>query len=126
MNKAKYICDSINQIYGVNIYENKRTQDLVDIRSMACYILHKDLKLTLHKTKDYFNSRGKKMTHCTVLHNLKVFEQARKIKPELEAVRDSLMTKFDPKYLLLKRIQNIEDKEQIERIINCINYNEHS
>ena len=125
MNKAKYICDSINQIYGVNIYENKRTQDLVDIRSMACYILHKDLKFTLHKTKDYFNSRGKKMTHCTVLHNLKVFEQARKIKPELEAVRDSLMTKFDPKYLLLKRIQNIEDKEQIEKIINCINYNEH-
>ena len=121
MDKAKYICESINQICGVNIYENKRTQDLVDIRSMACYILHKDLKFTLHKVKDHFNSKGKKMTHCTVLHSIKIFEQARKIKPNLEDVRDIIMGTIDPKFLLMKRIENIKDISKIEQITNCVN-----
>ena len=124
MNKEKYICESINQICGVNIYENKRTQDLVDIRSMACYILHKDLKFTLHKVKDHFNSKGKKMTHCTVLHNIKIFEQAIKIKPHLNDVRDTVMGTIDPKYLLMKMIEKIEDISKIEQITNCVNYND--
>ena len=124
MNKEKYICESINQICGVNIYENKRTQDLVDIRSLACYMLHKDLKFTLHKVKDHFNSRGKKITHCTVLYNVRMFEEVRRRKPHLNDVRDRIMTRIDPKYLLIKMIENIEDISKIEQITNCVNYNE--
>lgn len=124
MDKAKYICESINQICGVNIYENKRTQDLVDIRSMACYIIHKDLNFTLHKVKDHFNSSGKKMTHCTVLYNVRMFDEVRRRKPHLNDIRDTIMGTIDPKYLLMKRIENIEDISKIEQITNCVNHYE--
>jgi len=121
MTKANYIGQSINQICGVNIYENKRTQDLVDIRSLACYILHKDLKFTLHKIKDHFNSKEKRMTHCTVLYNVRMFEEVRRRKPHLNDVRDTIMGTIDPKFLLIKMIENIEDISKIEQITNCIN-----
>ena len=124
MNKQTSVCTAINSICGVNIYENKRTQDLVDIRSMACYILHKDLKFTLYNVRDHFISNGKKMSHCNVLHNVRLFEKVRGIKPHLNEIRDTIMGAVDPKYFLLKRIENIEDKDAIERITNCINYNE--
>ena len=121
MNKEKYICETINSLMGVNIYENRRTQDLVDIRSMACYILHKDLKFTLHKIKDHFNSKGKKLTHCSVLHNVRLFDEVRRRKPILNDVRETIMGDIDPKFLLLKRIENINDIDQIEQITNCLN-----
>ena len=124
MNKANYIGESINQLCGVNIYENRRTQDLVDARSLACYMLHKDNKITLHKIKDHFNSKGKAMTHCSVLYSSNMFAKVRRRKPELNDVRDKIMNTVDPKYALMKRIEHIEDASAIERIINCINYNE--
>lgn len=124
MTQANYIGESINHLCGVNIYENKRTPDLVDIRSMACYILHKDLKFTLHKVKDHFNSRGKKMTHCTVLYNVRMFQEVRRRKPRLNDVRDTIMGTVDPKYFLIKMIENIEDTSRIEQITNCVNHYE--
>ena len=120
MNKANYIGESINQLCGVNIYENKRTKELVNARSIACYILHKDLKFTLHQVKDHFNNKGKVMTHCTVFHSVKIFEQ----KKDLNDIRDKIMQTVDPKYSLLKRIEEIKDIKTIERITNCVNYNE--
>lgn len=124
MNKETSVCTAINSICNVNIYENKRTQDLVDIRSMTCYILHKDLKFTLHKIKDHFNSKEKKMSHCNVLHNVRLFDEVRGRKPHLNEIRETIMSSVDPKYFLLKRIENIEDKEKIEQITNCINHYE--
>jgi chromosomal replication initiation ATPase DnaA len=121
MNKMKYIAESINQLCSVNIYENRRTQSLVDIRSMACYILHKDLKLTLHTVSDHFKENGKSFTHCNVLHNVRLFEEVRKRKPELEKVRNAVMGNIDPKFILIKRIENINDISKINQITNCIN-----
>ena len=95
MNKQTSVCTAINSICGVNIYENKRTQDLVDIRSMTCYILHKDLKFTLYNVRDHFISNGKKMSHCNVLHNVRLFEKLRGIKPHLNEIRDTIMGAVD-------------------------------
>lgn len=121
MNKPKYICESIKHILGLDVYENKRTQDLVDVRSMACYILHKDLKMTLHRVKDHFNSQGKSITHCTVLHNVRLFDEVRRRNPHLNDVRDTIMGTIDPKFLLMKRIENIDDMSKISQITNCVN-----
>ena len=91
---------------------------------MACYILHKDLKFTLHKVKDHFISKGKHFDHSTVLYNVRMFQEVRRRKPHLNDVRDTIMGTVDPKYLLIKMIENIEDTTRIEQITNCVNYNE--
>ena len=124
MNKANYIGESINQLCGVNIYENRKTQDLVDARSLLCYILHKDINITLHKIKEHFISNGKNYNHATALYSVRAFEEARRRKPELNNIRDMILDRIDPKYALIRRIENINDPSKIEQIINCINYNE--
>ena len=124
MNKANYIGKSINQLCGINIYENRKTQDLVDARSLLCYILHKDNKITLHKIKEHFVSKGKNYDHATALYSVRAFEEARRRKPELNNIRDMILDRIDPKYALIRRIENINDPSKIEQIINCINYNE--
>jgi hypothetical protein len=53
-----------------------------------------------------------------------MFAEVRRRKPQLNDVRDKIMNTVDPKYALMKRIEHIEDASAIERIINCINYNE--
>ncbi|MEY3500531.1 MAG: hypothetical protein RL308_2200 [Bacteroidota bacterium] len=55
MNKAKYIGESINQLCGVDIYQNKRTQELVDVRSMACYTRTFRIETVLTDTKRQLN-----------------------------------------------------------------------
>lgn len=124
MTKETYIGTCINSICKTNIYENKRTQEIVDYRSLFCYILNKDLKFTLHSIKDHFISKGKKMSHCNVYHNVNLFNEVRARKPHLNDVREQILESIDPKYLLIKMIENIEDKEKIEQIINCINHYE--
>jgi hypothetical protein len=122
--KSKYVGDSINLIYATNIYENSRNQDLVDYRSLCCYILHKDLKMTLYAVRDHFNRNGKAMNHCSVLHNVKLYNEVRSRKPHLDSARDMILGKLDPKYSLLKRIENIDDEIKIEQITNCVNHYE--
>ncbi len=122
--KETYIGDYINNHFNTNIYENKRTNEIVQYRSLFCYMLHKDLNLTLHSIKEHLNSKGKKINHTSVLHNVRLFEKFEKTNPSLNITRVKILCKLDPKFLLLKRIQNIDDKEKIEQITNCINHYE--
>lgn len=118
--KISQISEIINTTLNVNIFENSRKRQVVDARSLFCYILRKDLNYTLHQVKDYFNENGKIITHCTVFHSVKLFEQ----KKHLHELRNTIMQTVDPKYNLLKRIEEIKDIKTIERITNCVNYNE--
>jgi hypothetical protein len=51
-----------------------------------------------------------------------LFAEVRKRKTHLEAIRDTIMQTVDPKYSLLKRIEEINDKGKIEQINNCVSY----
>jgi chromosomal replication initiation ATPase DnaA len=124
MTKETYIAECIMKLYDINVYDNRRTKEIVEYRSLMCYILHKDLNLTLYKVRDHFNNNGKQMSHCNVHHNVKLFEKLRAKKTHLNELRFEILGSIDPKYLLLKRIENIEDKEKIEQITNCINHYE--
>lgn len=120
-NEKTYIGRIINTIHNTNIYENTRKLEIVKYRSLFCYILHKDLNYTLFTIRDYLNSRGKKINHSSIIHNIRLFEEFKKSNPDMLDTRDKILTKIYPKYLLLKRIKNIEDLDKIEQINNCIN-----
>lgn len=123
MTKEEQIINRVNKMFNVNVYENRKTQNLVDLRSLCCYILHKDSKITLYKIRDHFISKGKKSDHATVLYSSNSFEEVRKRRPELNEARDYIMKEIDSKYYLIKIIQGINDKQKILDITNCIKYN---
>ena len=124
MNNEEQVGRAINTIYNTNIYENRRTKEIVEYRSLMCYILHKDLKLTLYKVRDHFNSKGKKLTHCSVIHNVKLFDEFRKSNNTFEETRDKILSEIDPKFMLIEKIKEIQETNKIEAISNCVNYYE--
>lgn len=121
MNKEDIIAKRINKILGINIFENTRTTKLVDARSLYCYILKKDLKLTLHQIKDIFRNKGKLFDHSTVHYSIKIYEEVKSRNPAFEILRNDILGKISIKYLLLNQINKIEDEEQLIKISNCVN-----
>jgi hypothetical protein len=119
--KAIEIAERIKLAIGIDVFEKNRKQPIVDVRSMYCYMLRKDLNFTLHKIKDIFKSQGKQFDHSSVHHNVVLFDEVRRRNPHLNDVRDTIMGTIDPKFLLMKRIENIDDMSKISQITNCVN-----
>jgi chromosomal replication initiation ATPase DnaA len=121
MTKAEEIGNEINEMLDLDIYQNTRTLDLVDARSLYCYILRKDLKYTLYQVRDSLRAKGKKFDHCSVLHNVEIYDEVRRRKPKLDFIRDNILGGISPKYAILKKLEKIDDIEKLEQILNFIN-----
>lgn len=115
------ISKQINNLLSVNIFDNVRKMENVDARALYCYILRKDLKYTLHTVKDIFNANGKRYDHSTVYYNVNLFQEVRERRPEMELIRDTILKEVNPKYALLKIIENTESDEILEQFYECIN-----
>lgn len=122
--KISQISEIINLTLNVNIFENSRKREVVDARSLFCYILRKDLKLTLITIRDIFRANGKHYDHASVLHSVKIYDVVLINNKNYEELRDQILSEYSHKHLLLRKIEQIESEEQLERITNCINYNE--
>ena len=118
--KAIEIAERIKSAIGIDVFEKNRKQPIVDVRSMYCYMLRKDLNFTLHKIKDIFKSQGKQFDHSSVHHNVVLFENDVKYRrPELGLLRDELLGIISPRYILQQKINKLED-EQINKLIQII------
>ena len=123
MNKteqAELVAENIKLLLGINIYENKRTLEIVDARSMYCYILKKDLDYTLYEIRDSLRVNGKKYNHCSVLHNVNLWDEVSNRRKELNQIRMEILGFVNPKKTIISYIQNITDTEQINIIYNYI------
>jgi chromosomal replication initiation ATPase DnaA len=115
------IAENIKTAIGVNVFEQNRTQPVVDVRSMYCYLLRKDLNFTLYQVRDVFKSQGKNLDHSSVHHNVVLFEnEVKNRRPELEQLRNELLGILSPKYKLLKLIGNIQEEEKLQELIQII------
>lgn len=121
MKQTDRISEQINLALGLNIFENTRTTKLVDARSLFCYILRKDLKMTLYQVRDIFLSKGKKFDHSTVNHNVKIYDEVLSRNKNFTDIRDEILGRISPKHLLIKKIESIDDKQTLINISNCVN-----
>lgn len=64
-----FILSVIEAETGLNVLDPTRKRQYVDARAMACFIMSRNLKLTLTQIGEIFNKN-----HATVLHSLKLFE----------------------------------------------------
>ena len=118
------ISEKINALLGVSLFDNVRTTENVDARSLYCFILRNDLKYTLYTIRDIFNAKGKKFDHSTVYYNIRLFEEVRHRRKDLEQVRDSIMLDINPKYALIRMIENMQSEDAIDQVYKCLNNDE--
>ena len=121
MDDYKKIAEHLKIYLGVDVFEKTRKMQNVDARSLFCYILNKDMKLTLHKIANIFLSNGLSFDHSSVYYNVNLFAEVRERRKIFEDIRDELLGKLQPKYLLIKKIETEINYDVLKQIENCIN-----
>lgn len=115
------IANEINYSLKVNIYDNSRRLELVDARSLYCNILRKDLNYTLYQVRDSLREKGKNFDHCSVLHMEKIYDEVVSRRPVFNMIRDSVLGKLSPKYLIIKKIEDLDDNNKLAEIKSILN-----
>lgn len=121
MTKEESIALEINKTLNLNLYENSRRLELVDARSIYCYILHKELNYTLYKVRDSLRAKGKNYDHASVIHSVKIFDEVKKRRKDIEELRNSILGRSSIKAELIQKIKSIDNEEELIEINNCIN-----
>ena len=85
----KKIGDSVKEASGLDIFDNTRRRDYVEMRALVCYVLRKKMRIGLTNIALYFQSEGKTMHHATVIHLVKMYPVYKKYNSSLSNIEDS-------------------------------------
>ena len=85
----KKIGDSVKEVSGLNIFDNTRRRDYVEMRALVCYVLRKKLRIGLTNIALYFQSEGKTMHHATVIHLVNQYPMYKRYNSRLAEIEDS-------------------------------------
>lgn len=85
----KKIGDSVKEASGLNIFDNTRIREYVEMRALVCYVLRKKLRIGLSNIALYFQSEGKTMHHATVIHLVNQYPIYKRYNSRLAEIEDS-------------------------------------
>jgi len=110
--KPKEIADKLKELTSVDVFENTRTQQVVKIRSLFCYLLREKLAMRWTAISQFFQHNNKSMNHATVIHALKNY-QAHKLHDKKIATLEGMFT-FDSDLTIdeINKIKYLESKIQ--------------
>jgi hypothetical protein len=120
MTEHQKIAKEIKQILNVDVFERKRTLKNVDARSLYCHILKLEFNYTLHQIKDTFLENNMKYDHSSVYYAICLYPEVSERRPDIAKAKEVILSKNNPKYKLLKRIEQIDNIEILNNINLCI------
>ena len=85
----KKIGDSVKEVSGLDIFDNTRRRDYVEMRALVCYVLRNKLRIGLTNIALYFQSEGKTMHHATVIHLVNQYPMYKRYNSRLASIEDS-------------------------------------
>ncbi len=123
--EAKKIANYLNDISGVDVFENKRTRYNIEARSLLTFILRNHFDMTFHQIKEFYRKNGKTYDHATAIHSLKSFEVHRKyskfLNKWLDDIQHFLKDKTNiRKGLLINTLETFDDI-QIKKLYKAVN-----
>lgn len=74
MSQHKKIANLVMKHTGVDIYSQRKTQDIVDARALFEYIMRNDYRVTYASLTDHYRKNGKKRKHDVMIYSVKKFE----------------------------------------------------
>jgi hypothetical protein len=120
------LAQRINEEFNVNIFKHTRSRNVVDARSVFCYIVRTEYSLSLHAIADYFVKNGKPYDHSTAVHSIKNFEIVRKYDKRVEQVVAAILKDTDQdahtKYLVNEILDKADQKTKTRtnRILSTV------
>jgi hypothetical protein len=72
--RIRGLIDEIETLSGINIFQNTRRREVVEVRSLLYSILKKFYRFNLREIQDLCSEHGYNITHASVIHSLKSFD----------------------------------------------------
>jgi len=115
--KLETIRDTIKQINNIDILEQTRRREVVEMRCVANHYMSTVRMMRLTDIQREYKRCGYSIHHATILYHIRNYEQNAIYNSDLELVFKTLMG--SPKLYVLERIPDATDKqiEQIEEIL---------
>jgi len=111
---AQQTARTIKQLTTIDVFENTRRQEVVEIRSLLVYILRSVENMTYETIKEFFNNNGKPYDHATALHAYKNYEMYCKDNKNLELLFDNIVSNSETENTRKLVAKSIIDNSGVE------------
>ena len=131
------ISERIIEMTGVDIFQNTRKREYVELRALACYIFRKKMNMRWTSIANFFTSMGKKTDHASVIHLVKMYPIYKKSNEELSELESCFQFKSKLNYDEIDQVhflqnqyrkikkENLQLEEEIKEIkLNSKNYSD--
>lgn len=113
----------IKNFTGVDIFEETRKRDNVEMRSTYNYILHTVLNKGCSYIARLYQSKGKNYDHSTVIHSLKMFEVYKAYNKKIPLILAEVCRSYIPvsgKIQFIERSLRDLNEEQVDEVLDII------
>ena len=106
MKEANKIAEHIIDISGIDVFDNTRKREHIEMRSLLTFMLRHHCNMKFTEIRDFYESKGKSYDHATALHSLKSFETHRRYNPKLDKYFDIVLLRIRNKSKLRRALIN--------------------
>ena len=114
------ITNIIKEETNINILENTRQREFIELRSVANKYMKEELNYTQQEIADAYIQLGKKIKRLSVRHSINNYEVYSKYNIKLNKVYNRMLLYNAKKANVIKFIKNLNEDE-IEKVNNFIN-----
>lgn len=104
------IANKIIELSGINIFENTRKREYVEMRALLCYLLREKLAMRWTNISLFFRAQGKRMDHATAIYAVEVYEVYKTTNKKLEEIEKMFTFKTDLNIDEINQIQYLQNK----------------
>ena len=127
MREANKIAKHIIDISGIDVFDNTRKREHIEMRSLLTFMLRHHCNMKFKEIKNFYQSNGKNYDHATALHSLKSFETHRRYNPKLDKYFDIVLLRIRNKSKLRRALINhiidytkSKDLKKLLRIVDTL------
>ena len=106
MREANKIAKHIIDISGIDVFDNSRKREYVEMRSLLTFMLRHHCNMKFTEIRDFYESNGKNYDHATAIYSLKAFEMHRRYNPRIDKYFDIALLRLRNKSKLRKALIN--------------------
>jgi|TARA_B100000085_G_C18283951_1_gene407384 hypothetical protein len=131
MKEANKIAKHIIDISGIDVFDNSRKREYIEMRSLLTFMLRHHCNMTYAEIRDFYESKGKSYDHSTAIHSLKAFETHRRYNPKIDKYFDIVLLRIRNKSKLRRALINHiidytkeKDLKKLLRIVDTLPLND--
>ena len=108
------ISQRIIEMTGVDIFDNTRKREYVQLRALACYMFREKMNMRWRNISEFFISMGKSLDHATAIHLVNMYPIYAKERPELKEIESCFVFEDNENYDEIDRVNYL--RSQVEKL----------